>query len=183
MSKRDYYQVLGIERETPAEEIKRAYRRLAHQHHPDKNPGDKGSEERFKEVTEAYAILSNPEKRAAYDRFGMVGVGAGTEGFGDAGFGSVFEDLFEGFFGDSSRRRTSRGSDLRYDLEITLEEVVLGAEEEIVIPRLAVTPDSPKGSSPSARPARPAGARGGSSSTCAEIAAGRGDRDSIDRLP
>jgi molecular chaperone DnaJ len=136
MSKRDYYQVLGIEREATAEEIKRAYRRLAHQHHPDKNPGSKESEERFKEVTEAYEILSNPDKRATYDRFGLVGAGAGFEGFGDVGFGSVFDDIFEGFFGDSSRRRASRGADLRYHLEIALEEAVLGAEKEIVIPRL-----------------------------------------------
>lgn len=136
MSKRDYYHVLGIDREATSEEIKRAYRRLAHQHHPDKNPGDKESEERFKEATEAYEILSTPEKRAAYDRFGVAGTGDGFGGFGDVGFGTVFEDLFEGFFGDSSRRRTSRGADLRYNLEITLEEAVLGAEKEIVIPRL-----------------------------------------------
>jgi molecular chaperone DnaJ len=95
MNKRDYYQVLGIEREAPAEEIKRAYRRLAHQHHPDKNPGDKGSEERFKEVTEAYEILSNPEKRAAYDRFGMVGVGAGRIRLGLRGsLRGIFWELF-----------------------------------------------------------------------------------------
>ncbi len=136
MSKRDYYQALGIDREASAEEIKRAYRRLAHQYHPDKNQGDTASEERFKEASEAYEILSNPEKRAAYDRFGFAGAGAGFEGFGEAGFGTVFEDLFEGFFGGSSRRRTSRGADLRYNLEISLEEAVLGAEKEITIPRL-----------------------------------------------
>lgn len=136
MSKRDYYEVLGIDRDATAEEIKRAYRRLAHQYHPDKNPGDKASEERFKETSEAYEILSHPEKRASYDRFGVAGVGAGLEGFEEAGFGTVFEDLFEGFFGGSSRRRASRGADLRYNLEIALEEAVLGVEKEITIPRL-----------------------------------------------
>lgn len=136
MSKRDYYEVLGVHREAAPEEIKRAYRRLAHRHHPDKNPDDKASEERFKEATEAYEILSNPEKRAAYDRFGAVGEGVGFGGFEGTGFGSVFEDLFEGFFGASPRRPTSRGADLRYNLEINLEETVLGAEKEITIPRL-----------------------------------------------
>ena len=136
MSKRDYYEVLGIDRDATAEEIKRAYRRLAHQYHPDKNPGDKASEERFKEASEAYEILSSSEKRASYDRFGVAGVGAGLEGFEEAGFGTVFEDLFEGFFGGSSRRRASRGADLRYNLEIALEEAVLGVEKEITIPRL-----------------------------------------------
>ncbi len=136
MSKRDYYEVLGVDRDAGPEEIKRAYRRLAHKHHPDKNPGDKGSEDRFKEATEAYEILSNPEKRATFDRFGVVGEGAGFGGFGDVGFGSVFEDLFEGFFGGSARRPTSRGVDLRYNLEISLEEAVLGVEKEITIPRL-----------------------------------------------
>ena len=136
MSKRDYYEVLGIEREASAEEIKRAYRRLAHQYHPDKNPGDTASEVRFKQASEAYEILSNPERRAAYDRFGFAGAGPGFEGFGEAGFGAVFEDLFEGFFGGSSRRRTSRGADLRYNLEISLEEAAHGAEKEITIPRL-----------------------------------------------
>jgi molecular chaperone DnaJ len=135
MSRRDYYEVLGIDREATAEEIKRAYRRLAHQYHPDKNLGDKASEDRFKEVSEAYEVLSSPEKRAAYDRFGVAG-GAGFEGFGDIGFGTVFEDLFEGFFGGSSRARASRGADLRYNLEISLEEAALGAEKEITIPRL-----------------------------------------------
>jgi len=136
MSRRDYYDVLGIDREATAEEIKRAYRRLAHQYHPDKNPGDKGSEDRFKEVSEAYEVLSSPEKRATYDRFGVVGAGAGAGGFGDVGFGTVFEDLFEGFFGGSSRTRASRGADLRYNLEISLEEAAVGVEKEITVPRL-----------------------------------------------
>jgi molecular chaperone DnaJ len=137
MSKRDYYEVLGVSREATQEEIKRAYRRLAHQYHPDKNPGDKSSEERFKELSEAYEVLSSPEKRAAYDRFGTAGTpGFGFEGFGDFSFGSAFEDLFEGFFGGTSRRRAARGADLRYNLEITLEEAVHGAEKEITIPRL-----------------------------------------------
>lgn len=136
MSKRDYYEVLGVDREAAPEEIKRAYRRLAHKYHPDKNAGDKASEEQFKEATEAYEILNNPEKRAAYDRFGVAGEGAGFGGFGDAGFGSVFENLFEGFFGGSTRRAASRGADLRYNLEISLEEAILGVEKEITIPRL-----------------------------------------------
>lgn len=136
MNKRDYYQVLGVGQDAGPEEIKRAYRRLAHKYHPDKNPGDKTSEELFKEATEAYEVLANPEKRASYDRFGLAGEGARFAGFGDGGFGSVFEDLFEGFFGGSPRRATSRGADLRYNLEISLEEAVLGAEKEITIPRL-----------------------------------------------
>ena len=89
MSKRDYYEVLGVDREAAPEEIKRAYRRLAHKYHPDKNHGDKGSEERFKEATEAYEILSNPERRAAYDRFGVAGEGASFGGFGDGGGGKT----------------------------------------------------------------------------------------------
>lgn len=136
MSKRDYYEILGVDRAATPEEIKRAYRRLAHKYHPDKNPGDRTSEDRFKEASEAYEVLGNPEKRATYDRFGAVGEGAGFGGFGEAGYGSVFEDLFEGFFGGASRRTTSRGADLRYNLEIGLEEAVLGMEREITIPRL-----------------------------------------------
>jgi molecular chaperone DnaJ len=136
MSKRDYYQVLGVDREASPDEIKRAYRRLAHKYHPDKNSGDKTSEEQFKEAAEAYEILNNPEKRAAYDQFGVTGERAGAGGFGDAGFGSVFEDLFEGFFGGSTRRAASRGADLRYNLEISLEEAILGTEKEITIPKL-----------------------------------------------
>lgn len=136
MNKRDYYEVLGVDRDAAPDEIKRAYRRLAHKYHPDKNAGDKTSEEQFKEATEAYEILNNPEKRAAYDRFGVAGERAGSGGFGEAGFGSVFEDLFEGFFGGSARRAASRGADLRYNLEISLEETILGVEKEITIPRL-----------------------------------------------
>ncbi|PWB78483.1 MAG: molecular chaperone DnaJ [Candidatus Methylomirabilota bacterium] len=136
MNKRDYYEVLGVDRDAGPDEIKRAYRRLAHKYHPDKNPGDTTSEEQFKEATEAYEILNNPEKRAAYDRFGVTGDRAGFGGFGEPGFGSVFEDLFEGFFGGSTRRAASRGADLRYNLEISLEEAIHGVEKEITIPRL-----------------------------------------------
>ena len=139
--KRDYYEVLGIAREASPEEIKKAYRKLAQQHHPDKNPGNQASEERFKEIGEAYEVLSSPEKRQAYDRFGMAGPGRGFEGFGgfDPGFGSIFDDIFEGFFGGRaarSGRGAHRGADLRYNLEIRFEEAALGIEKQIVIPRL-----------------------------------------------
>lgn len=139
MSKRDYYEILGIERTATEVEIKRAYRTLAVKHHPDKNPGDAEAEEKFKEAAEAYAVLSDSQKRGAYDRFGhSAGAGAGF----DAGFSNI-EDIFDLFgFGDmfgqrGGRRATvQRGADLRYDLEITLEEAATGKEEKLRIPRL-----------------------------------------------
>ena len=145
MSKRDYYEILGVSRNATEAEIKTAYRKLAVQHHPDKNPNDPHAEEKFKEAAEAYSVLSDSQKRAAYDRFGHSGVGTGASGFGGtggAGFTGNIEDIFDLFgFGDmfSSRtRRTTavRGSDLRYDLEITLEEAATGKEEKLRIPRL-----------------------------------------------
>ncbi len=137
--KRDYYEVLGVSPEASAEEIKKAYRKLAHAHHPDKNRGDTSAEERFKEIGEAYAVLSDAEKRGSYDRFGASG--RGGEGFGDfdPGFGSIFDDIFEGFFGGRagrSPRGAHRGADLRYNLEIRFEEAATGVEREIVIPRM-----------------------------------------------
>ncbi|MGQ0543002.1 MAG: molecular chaperone DnaJ [Blastocatellia bacterium] len=139
MSKRDYYEVLGVPRTAGENEIKRAYRSLAVKFHPDKNPDDPHAEEKFKECAEAYAVLSDSQKRAAYDRFGHQAVGAG--GF-DPGFSNI-EDIFDIFgfgdmFGSRASRRTSvqRGSDLRYDLEITLEDAALGKDEKLRIPRL-----------------------------------------------
>lgn len=137
--RRDYYEILGVSPEASPEEIKKAYRKLAHAHHPDKNPGDKSAEDRFKEIGEAYAILSDAEKRESYDRFGAGG--RGGEGFGDfdPGFGNIFDDIFEGFFGGRpgrSARSAHRGADLRYNLEIRFEEAAAGVEKEIVIPRL-----------------------------------------------
>ncbi len=140
MSKRDYYEILGVVKTSTEVEIKRAYRTLAVQHHPDKNPGDAASEERFKEAAEAYSVLSDGQKRAAYDRFGHQGVGAGG-GF-DPGFSNI-EDIFDIFgfgdmFGQRGARRTTvqRGSDLRYDLEISLEDAATGKDEKLRIPRL-----------------------------------------------
>ncbi|HEV8439804.1 MAG TPA: molecular chaperone DnaJ [Methylomirabilota bacterium] len=133
---KDYYAVLGVSRDADDAELKKAYRNLARTHHPDKNPGDKKAEDRFKEISEAYGVLSDPDKRAQYDRFGTV---AGAGGFGDVGFGTIFEDLFEGFFGGGERGRRSRarrGDDLRYDLEISLEEAAEGLETKLQIPRL-----------------------------------------------
>ena len=140
MSKRDYYEVLGVAKMATEVEIKRAYRAMAVQYHPDKNPGDAEAEEKFKECAEAYAVLSDSQKRAQYDRFGHSGMGGG--GF-DPGFTNI-EDIFDLFgFGDMfvggrGRTRTTvqRGSDLRYDLEITLEEAASGKEEKLQIPRL-----------------------------------------------
>jgi|Deesub1362A_J573_1020465.scaffolds.fasta_scaffold00252_6 molecular chaperone DnaJ len=140
---KDYYEILGISRDATEEEIKRAYRKLALKYHPDRNPGDKTAEERFKEINEAYACLSDPEKRANYDRFGTAeGVGAdfGFGGFSDfaSNFSDIFDDIFGDFFGGFTgrrRRRATKGQDLRYDLEITLEEAVFGTQKRLTIPR------------------------------------------------
>lgn len=134
VSKRDYYEVLGVARDATPEEIKKAYRRLALELHPDRNLGSKEAEERFKELNEAYEVLSDPEKREAYDRYGS----ADLRGFRDIdfGFGSIFDDLFEGFFGGRRWTAAERGSDLLYRLDISLEEAAFGTEKEIVVPRL-----------------------------------------------
>ena len=149
-TKRDYYEVLGVGRSAPAAEIKKAYRKLAAQYHPDKNPGNAEAEERFKEAAEAYAVLSDADKRARYDRFGHGGLGAsgGFSGFDPQTFGDfadVLGDLFG--FGEllGGRRRGGRrgtpGADLRYDLELTFEEAAFGATHTLRVPRLEVCPD------------------------------------------
>lgn len=143
MSKRDFYEVLGVERGSSEAEIKKAYRRLAMKYHPDRNPDDKDADEKFKEATEAYEVLSDAEKRQAYDQFGHAGVDpqmAGGGGFGGANFSDIFGDVFSDFFGGSSGGRTrggpQRGRDLRYTIEITLEEAVRGTTVEIRVPTL-----------------------------------------------
>ena len=139
MSKRDYYEVLEVGRTAKDQEIKSSYRKLALKHHPDRNPGDKKAEEKFKEAAEAYAILSDPDKRARYDRFGHAGVG-NTQGFDPSQF-TGFEDIFGGLgdifgFGGGGRRAgPQRGADLRYDLEIKFEQSAKGVETSIQIPR------------------------------------------------
>ncbi|MFA7255598.1 MAG: molecular chaperone DnaJ [Candidatus Omnitrophota bacterium] len=144
MTKRDYYEVLNVARTADAETIKKNYRKFALQYHPDRNPGDKASEEKFKEAAEAYAILSDPDKRARYDQFGhsMGGAGfSGFEGFQDAfgGFNDIFGDLFEGFFGGGGggrrRGRGQRGADLEYTVELELVEVLTGKTFDLEIPR------------------------------------------------
>lgn len=140
MAKRDYYEVLGVSKNATAEEIKKAYRKLARQHHPDANPNNKEeAEAKFKEISEAYVVLSDPEKRAGYDRFGHAGADGqgfgGFEGFGD--FGGL-GDIFEMFFGGGGGRRRGgpeRGNDIRADLELNLKEAAFGLEREIKVPR------------------------------------------------
>ncbi len=142
MSKRDYYDVLGVQKNSSPEQIKAAYRKLAVKHHPDKNPGDKTSEEKFKEASEAYHVLSDKERKQNYDNFGHAAFenGAGGRGgFGNFDFSNHFSDIFEDFFGDfggggrgrRSRKSNFRGSDLRYDLSITLEEAYNGKKQDI----------------------------------------------------
>ena len=142
MSKRDYYEILGVARDAADPTIKSAYRKLALKYHPDRNPGDAAAEEEFKLAAEAYAIISDPDKRSAYDRFGHAGVsGAGAGGFDPnqfAGFEDIFGSLGDLFgFGGGRRQRggPQRGSDLRYDLEISFEESFTGTETSIQIPR------------------------------------------------
>jgi len=141
--KRDYYEILGVDRSADADVLKRAYRKAAHQYHPDKNPGDDEAESRFKEASEAYAVLSDAEKRSLYDRFGHAGISGGGAGDPFQGFDpfSAFGDLFSDFFGGDmfGRRRGGpagrRGADLRYQLEVDFQAAVFGCEEQIRIPR------------------------------------------------
>ena len=177
--KRDYYEVLGVERNSAGEEIKRAYRKLAVKFHPDKNPDDPHAEEKFKELGEAYDVLMDPDKRAAYDRFGHAAFAQGGAGFGGGGFHDPFEifrevfggggfggGIFDTFFGGGGGGRSDdrqRGSDLRYDMEIKLEEAAFGAEKEIEIEKLDAC-DKCHGS----------GAEPGSRKTSCPTCAGRG---------
>lgn len=142
MNKKDYYEILGVPRDASSSELKKAYRRLAVQHHPDRNPGNKKSEESFKEAAEAYSVLSDANQRAKYDRFGHSAMGGASGGFNPdafADFGDILGDMF-GFgdlFGGRQRQgnRPRRGQDLRYDLELDFEEAVVGINTKIKIPR------------------------------------------------
>jgi molecular chaperone DnaJ len=142
MAKRDYYEVLGVNRDASEEEVKKAYRKLAMKWHPDRNPDNPKAEEHFKEAKEAYEVLTDGNKRAAYDQYGHAGVdhSAGGPGFGaGAGFGSfsdAFGDIFSDIFGGRARSSVYRGADLRYNLEISLEEAARGTESRIRIPAM-----------------------------------------------
>lgn len=144
MSKSDYYEVLGISKTADDREVKKSYKRLAMKFHPDRNPGNVAAETKFKEIKEAYEVLSNPEKRAAYDQYGHAifeqsGMGNGSNSAtGSADFSDIFGDVFGDIFGGNRRNRASKGSDLRYDLELTLEEAVRGIVREICIPTLVM---------------------------------------------
>lgn len=143
-SKRDFYEVLGVSKQASSDDIKKAYRKLAKQYHPDVNPGDKDAEAKFKEINEAYSILSDDQKRSTYDRFGHsafdgTGGGGGFDGFGFGGLDDLFESFMGGGFGRSSRNRRNepvRGKDLQYALEISFEEAAFGVNKEIPVTRL-----------------------------------------------
>jgi len=142
MSKRDYYEILGVQRDVDEKDLKKAYRRLAMKYHPDRSPDDKSAEAKFKEISEAYEILSNAEKRAAYDQFGHAGIesngGGGFSGSGNFSdvFGDVFGDIFGGARGGGGRSHVQRGADLRYSLDLDLEQAVKGANVKIRVPTM-----------------------------------------------
>ena len=141
MAKRDYYEVLGVERSADEKDIKKAYRRVAMKYHPDRNPDDPRADEKFKEATEAYDVLTDSEKREAYDRFGHAGVEGqvgGAGGFSGGSFSDIFGDVFGDIFGGGPRGRggPQRGADLRYTLDISLEQAVRGTSTEIRVPTL-----------------------------------------------
>jgi molecular chaperone DnaJ len=183
VAKRDYYEVLGVERAASDEEIKKAYRKLAVKYHPDKNPGDKAAEEKFKELGEAYEALNDPQRRAAYDQYGHAAFDprarAGAGGFRGGGFHDPFEifrevfgggggggSIFDELFGGGERADPTgpqRGSDLRYDLEIDFEEAALGCEKEVTVTKLEAC-ESCRGS----------GAEAGSSTKICSTCGGRG---------
>ena len=160
MSKRDYYEVLGVSKSTDDKEIKKAYRRVAMKFHPDRNPDDPDADHKFKEATEAYDVLMDPQKRAAYDQYGHAGVdpsmGGGAGGFGGGNFSDIFGDVFGDIFGGGGGRGRGgpqRGSDLRYTLDISLEDAVRGTTVEIKVPSLSTCDKcdgsgAKKGSSP-----------------------------------
>src|SRR5690348_8390837 len=146
MAKKDYYELLGISRDASADELKKAYRKLAMQHHPDRNPGDQQAEQKFKDISEAYDVLKDEQKRAAYDRFGHAAFengGRGGGGAGDFGFAAGFADIFDEMFGEFMGGRrgqgaNARGNDLRYNLEITLEEAFKGKQTTVRVPTMAM---------------------------------------------
>ncbi|MGE0659573.1 MAG: molecular chaperone DnaJ [Reyranellaceae bacterium] len=163
MSGQDYYDLLGVERSASAEDLKKAYRKLAMQHHPDRNPGDKAAEQKFKEISHAYDVLKDDQKRAAYDRYGAAAFenggagGRGGPGF-EFNFGAGFADIFEEMFGAMGGGRraqggAARGSDLRYNLEISLEEAYAGSEARIRVPTSVSCDDcSGSGAAPGSKP-------------------------------
>jgi len=159
MSKRDFYEILGVSQSADDKEIKKAYRRLAMKHHPDRNPDDAAAEEKFKEATEAYEVLSDGQKKAAYDQYGHAGVdqnagggfGGGSGNFGDI-FGDVFGDIFGGG-GGGGRSRSARGADLRYTLELDLEDAVKGKTVKIRVPtQVTCNPCSGSGAAKGSKP-------------------------------
>jgi molecular chaperone DnaJ len=168
MAKRDYYEVLGVNRDAAEEDLKKAYRRLAMKWHPDRNPNNPRAEEHFKEAKEAYEVLCDPNKRAAYDQFGHAGVdpaSAAGAGAGMGGFGDIFSDIFGEIFGGGRGGRSTvfRGADLRYNLELSLEQAAHGFETKIRIPAMTAC-DTCKGS----------GARPGTSPTTCPSCRGAG---------
>lgn len=143
MAKSDYYEILGVSKNADEREIKKSYKRLAMKFHPDRNPGNTTAETKFKEIKEAYEVLSNAEKRAAYDQYGHAafesgGMGSATNSAGGTDFGDIFGDVFGDIFGGNRRNRSGRGSDLRYNIELSLEDAVRGIVKEICIPTLSV---------------------------------------------
>lgn len=170
----DYYQLLGVSQSASDEEIKKAYRKLAMKYHPDRNPGDKDAEKRFKEISHAYDVLSDPQKKATYDRFGEAGFqggaggGHGFGGFQGGGFSGAFEDIFADLFGgggraSGGRQRAQRGSDLRYDLGLSLEDAIRGAKITIKVPTMA-----------SCEPCKGSGAANGSKPVTCKTCGGQG---------